>query len=579
MLKKLFRRGKNRRPKRTTFWRMFLPAMIVPILLTLFIGKLGMGMGSNYIKNQCKTQSATDLANFVKQVEGDYENVNGWQKPIEFGLCISAGRSVTSAELLNIPYVMATTYDDPYSAGAKWAVDRGGNIVLSNRAKMWIIVRENEDDSSRRYCSYDPCDYDIPEMNELFSQFFKDVEENNIVYYIDIKSLYLSEDNRMIPHEIVVTREKIQTFTDAVVDKTKFIDTKEIVIDADYEGFELVELAGHDDPDAYPRGGFEGIWGVEPSKFDEIYEEYGGYYRGDGSYESCMQQVLGHEHVFDIYSRNKVDEDNKYGVASVACVTRINVANRHFVRKCRIVIGGLFLFATLITFLLCWRRSVKNKAQYAFEDYQRSLINNLAHDLKTPLAVIGGYAENLQELRKDGASEKELKYISSIMNNVSYTDDIIAKTLQLSENEQMKKLKKKKVDMKSLTERLLDKYRAALDERNIELKTDLNGEVCADEDDLATAVENLISNAVKYTRDDGSITVTADRKRLSIVNDVSGNVDTKDLLMPFVKGDKARSDKNSHGLGLAIASSAAARNGFDLSVNCKGKKFTATIDY
>ena len=43
-----------------------------------------------------------------------------------------------------------------------------------------------------------------------------------------------------------------------------------------------------------------------------------------------------------------------------------------------------------IAFLGCWAKNTKNKYQYAFEDYQRALTHNLAHDIKTPLAVIGG---------------------------------------------------------------------------------------------------------------------------------------------------------------------------------------------
>ncbi|MBP5377909.1 MAG: hypothetical protein J6Y64_00020, partial [Ruminococcus sp.] len=81
------------------------------------------------------------------------------------------------------------------------------------------------------------------------------------------------------------------------------------------------------------------------------------------------------------------------------------------------------------------------------------------------------------------------------------------------------------------------------------------------------------------TRDGGSIKMTADKKRFTIVNDVSENVDTQDLLMPFVKGDKARSDKTSSGLGLAIASAAAAQNGFTLKVECRDKRFTAAIEF
>ena len=182
-------------------------------------------------------------------------------------------------------------------------------------------------------------------------------------------------------------------------------------------------------------------------------------------------------------------------------------------------------------------------------------------------------------MRKGSADEKELKYLSSIMNNVSYTDDMIRKTLKLSETEQTKKLNRKKVNIKDIAEKSAEKYRTVLEDRKIDLKTEGGAEINADEDTLMTAVENLISNAVKYTPDGGSIRVTADKKRFTVVNDVAEDIDTKDLLMPFVKGDKARSDKSSSGLGLAIASAAAARNGFGLNISCKNKKFTAVIDF
>jgi signal transduction histidine kinase len=285
------------------------------------------------------------------------------------------------------------------------------------------------------------------------------------------------------------------------------------------------------------------------------------------------------KNVYDFYGDREISFDNEYGVTAITSVIRINTMNRHAVRKYVFVTALTFIISALFVLVVCIIRNAKNKARYAFEDYQRSLINNLAHDLKTPLAVIGGYAENLQELRRDSGSDKEQRYISGIMNNVSYTDDIIAKTLQLSETEQIKKLNKTKVEIDPLVKRLTEKYRAALDERNIELKINVSGEVNADEDVLAAAVENLVSNAVKYTRSDGTISINGDRKRLAIVNDVAENVGTSDLLMPFVKGDKARSDKRSHGLGLAIASSAAAQNGFSFDVSCKDKKFTATIGF
>ena len=87
-------------------------------------------------------------------------------------------------------------------------------------------------------------------------------------------------------------------------------------------------------------------------------------------------------------------------------------------------------------------------------------------------------------------------------------------------------------------------------------------------------MENLLSNAVKYTRDDRRIVVTADKKHLCIVNDTASDVDTKDLAMPFVKGDKC-----SSGLGLAIAAAAAEQNGFSLKLSSSDLKFKAELEF
>jgi len=381
----------------------------------------------------------------------------------------------------------------------------------------------------------------------------------------------------MIPHEFEINKFKYSvfmpnTFTE---DEPKPVESRNIVINADEEDFELVDLADRNSPDDYPSAGFFSIWGSDPVAFDEIYLRY-----KERTSETGMQKGMqgNGDNTADFYCKHDVIE-NKYGASGCISVTRINYLNRHAVRKYILITALVFIISTLIALVLSIIRNSKNKAQYAFEDYQRALTNNLAHDLKTPLAVIGGYAENLMEMRKNSDDEKELKYLDSIMQNVSYTDDIIAKTLKLSETEQIKKLNKTKVDIKALTEKSAEKYRTALEERNIDLKIEGKCEVNANEDTLMTAVENLVSNAVKYTRDGGSIKVTADKKRLAVVNDVSENISTKDLLMPFVKGDKARSDKTSSGLGLAIASAAAAQNGFTLKIDCKDKKYTATIEF
>ena len=570
----------RRKPKRTTFLKIFAKAMILPILITAFVGFNIVPLGKGYIQSRTEAQNNTDFNNLVNWIEKGDTPEKEWNRPIEFPMCVSASRVIsTDGIFFNTGaglYIMGTTYDDPKSASAKWVFDSDGNILMSNRAKMWVVLRYSAEDGGRRYCKFDPEEFDIPELNELFAEYFKDTKENNISYEFHLKSLYLNEEtNQMIPHEFEIIKDKYSVFMPNSIYETEHdsIGTKNIIINADEEDFKLIELADRNSPDDYPSANFFSIWGVDPVTFDEIYLRY-----KERTSETGMQKGMqgNGDNTADFYCKHDVSE-NKYGASGCISVTRINYLNRHAVRKYWLITILVFLISTTIALVLSIIRNEKNKTQYAFEDYQRALTNNLAHDLKTPL--IGGYAENLMEMRKNSGGEKELKYLDSIMQNVSYTDDIIAKTLKLSETEQIKKLNKTKVDIKALAEKSAEKYRTALEERNIDLKIEGKCEVNANEDTLMTAVENLISNAVKYTRDGGSIKVTADKKRLAVVNDVSENISTKDLLMPFVKGDKARSDKTSSGLGLAIASAAAAQNGFTLKIDCKDKKFTATIEF
>jgi signal transduction histidine kinase len=554
--------------------------MILPILITAFVGFNIVPLGKGYIQSRTESQNNTDFNNLVNWIEKGDTPEKAWNRPIEFPMCVSASRVISTDGIFfnEGQYVMGTTYDDPKSAGTRWVFDSDGNILMSNRAKMWVILRYSAEEDGRRYCKFDPEKFDIPEMNDLFTEYFNDTKNNNLSYEFHLKSLYLNEEtNEMIPHEFEIKKYKYSVFMPNTIyeSEPKSVETRNIVINANEKDFELIELSDRNDPDAYPRSGFFSIWGVDPVTFDVIYQRYDEAVKTE-KYIAGMQG--NGDNTYDFYRKDDLAE-NKYGASGCISVTRINIMNRHAVRKYILITALVFIISTLIALVLSIIRNSKNKAQYAFEDYQRALTNNLAHDLKTPLAVIGGYAENLMEMRKNSDDEKELKYLDSIMQNVSYTDDIIAKTLKLSETEQIKKLNKTKVDIKALTEKSAEKYRTALEEKNIDLKIEGKCEVNANEDTLMTAVENLVSNAVKYTRDGGSIKVTADKKRLSVVNDVSENSNTKDLLMPFVKGDKARSDKTSSGLGLAIASAAAAQNGFTLKIDCKDKKFSAFIEF
>ena len=190
---------------------------------------------------------------------------------------------------------------------------------------------------------------------------------------------------------------------------------------------------------------------------------------------------------------------------------------------------------TVIALLWCWYRNTMNKAKYAMEDFQRGLTDHLAHDIKTPLMAISGYAENVLNC-KISAEEQE-KYLNSILDNVAFTDSLISRALYLNHMGEKKAAKPEPVQLEELVSEALRRYDLLLKQKHIAFEINGSAEITAYRAALETIVENLISNAVKYTPEGETVTVTLDKKRLTITNTVPEKIDTKDLMRPFVRGE------------------------------------------
>ena len=205
------------------------------------------------------------------------------------------------------------------------------------------------------------------------------------------------------------------------------------------------------------------------------------------------------------------------------------------------------------------------------EQNRRQMTSNIAHELKTPLAVIHSYAEGLRE---HIAEDKRDKYIEVILSESERMDAMVLEMLDLSRLEAGKvRLARDEFSLAQLTDTVLEKLERAAAAKNLRIDRDFpdDSTITADESRIAQVVENFLSNAVKYTPVGGHIAVTIRRGKQRISFSVEN--DSKPLSYEalgkvwdtFYRTDEARSGGGT-GLGLAIAKNIVELHGGNCSV-------------
>lgn len=212
------------------------------------------------------------------------------------------------------------------------------------------------------------------------------------------------------------------------------------------------------------------------------------------------------------------------------------------------------------------------------EDKIRESISMISHDMRTPLTSIIGY---LQVAKRSEDREEVDANIGIALERAQYLNSLVNDFFEISliESEQ--------VDMTlenvNLSEVICEEILAEspeIDRKGIEPsfeQSDENIFVSADKDKLVRIIQNLISNAVKYSdkrlefRIDNTDSMDGDNKAedkenvyLHIITDPGEKIDTDRIFDRFVKGDRARSNGGA-GLGLYICKCFAEKMGGDIS--------------
>ena len=182
------------------------------------------------------------------------------------------------------------------------------------------------------------------------------------------------------------------------------------------------------------------------------------------------------------------------------------------------------------------------------EQLRKEFIAQFTHEIKTPLAIING---NIDLLENVDDEDKKAKYIEVINKEISVINDLVLQMLDLSKLEaKAVTLDKKEIDLRELTEDIVDDYEQLLMDKK--LKIEIQGEdvlIVSDRKRIEMVIQNYLSNAIKHALINSTIIIKIKENEFSIENKGKQIDENR---MDTIWESFVSDDQKGTGLGLAI---------------------------
>lgn len=214
----------------------------------------------------------------------------------------------------------------------------------------------------------------------------------------------------------------------------------------------------------------------------------------------------------------------------------------------------------------------RNNELVEYANSKQVFIDNLSHEMNTPLTSIQGYAELMQKANLN--DEQKHKYLKYIQDEGKRIQDMYKKLLLLSYKKNSD-FEKKNVDLNGVFEEIKQTFEGRLQDAQVELviNNQLN-QIYGDETLIIMAISNLIKNALTVSKSGDKIMVNGfnlnGKKYIQVVDQGPGisKENVKKIIEPFYRVDKARSRNNGGaGLGLSICKSIMDMHGGRLLID------------
>lgn len=187
---------------------------------------------------------------------------------------------------------------------------------------------------------------------------------------------------------------------------------------------------------------------------------------------------------------------------------------------------------------------------------RQMFLNAIAHEMKSPAAVLLNSAECLEE---GIHPEKHAHYLQIMKQESGHINELLGDMLVYTRvNDSSYKIQKEDCQIERLLCNILSHYTTIIEQKNVTVDWNCKTEcrMNCDKKLMEMVFDNLISNAVKFVFDNGTICLTLDNRSIHIYNDgkTISKEDQKHIFDPLYKVDQAHTyEYGSSGMGLAIS--------------------------
>lgn len=289
----------------------------------------------------------------------------------------------------------------------------------------------------------------------------------------------------------------------------------------------------------------------------------------------CGNPKLNGELGLDSFSFNINPDEGIYYKAYMTPLTR------HILSQMFGIIITVFLL--MVAFSLAFWYLFRTVSRLrTIEEMKDDFVSNMTHELKTPIAI--AYSANDALLNYDTTNDpdKKTKYLTIANKQLKRLGELVENILAMSmERRKTMKLRPEDIQLREFVEEIAAAQRMRGD-KDITINVNIpeNTTIEADRAHLANVLNNLIDNAIKYSRDSVEITITYDSHDLSVRDNGIG-IPSKSIPYLFNKFYRVphgnRQDVRGYGIGLYYVKSILDKMGWDIeakSTEGEGSVFT-----